>query len=112
MHLWGTAQTECCSRDAQFGASQFVLPDYKPDATVAGLRPLSTELICPCPSFLSGVVGQSQPSVGGEGTKHVRWPVSKKPMSTKPILLTYISLSFNIRQEKWLCGQRLQANIR
>ena len=38
-------------------------------------------------SFLMGVVGQSQPSVRREGPNRVRWPVSKKPMSTKPIVL-------------------------
>ena len=45
------------------------------------------------PSFLTGVVGQSQPSVGREGTSRVRWPVSKRPMSTKPICRTHTSVS-------------------
>ena len=40
----------------------------------------------PRPSFLTDVVGQSQPSVGREGTNRVRWPVSEKPVSTKPFL--------------------------
>ena len=56
---------------------------------------MSTEPICPRPSFLTGVVGQSQPSVGREGTNRVRWPVNKRPTSTKTIigLLTYTSVS-------------------
>ena len=40
-------------------------------------RLVSTEPICPRPSFLTGVVGQSQPSVGQEGTNRIRWLVSK-----------------------------------
>ena len=35
----------------------------------------------PRPSFLTGVVGQSQPSVGREGPNRVRWPVSKRSVS-------------------------------
>ena len=35
--------------------------------TVDELRPVSTEPICPRPSFLTGVVGQSQLSVGPGG---------------------------------------------
>ena len=46
-------------------------------------RPVSTEPVYPRLSFLMGVVGQSQPSVGWEGPNRVRWPVSKKPISTK-----------------------------
>ena len=42
-------------------------------------RPVSTEPICPRPSFLTGVVGHGQPSVRREGPNRVRWPVSKKP---------------------------------
>ena len=50
-------------------------------------------------------VTQSQPSVGREGPNRVRWPVSKKPVSTKPIFLTYVSLPFDVyRQEKRLSG--------
>ena len=54
----------------------------------------------PRPSFLTGVVGHSHPSVGREGTNRVRWPVSKKPVSTKPIL-TYVSLPFDV-SKRWL----------
>ena len=57
-----------------------------------------TEPICPRPSFLTGVVGQSQPSVGGEGTNRVHWPVSKKTVSTKTMFLTYVGLPFDVRQ--------------
>ena len=65
---------------------------------------MSTELICPRPTFLTGVVGHSQPSVGWEGTNRVRWQVSKTPVSSKPIFLTYVSLPFDVRQEKRLSG--------
>ena len=41
---------------------------------------------------------------GWEGTNRVRWPVSKKLVSTKPICLTYVSFPFDVRQEKWLSG--------
>ena len=69
------------------------------------LRPVSTEpIFFPHPSFHMGVVGQSQPSVRWEGTNRVHWPVSKKPMSTKLIFLMYVSLPFDIRQEKRLSG--------
>ena len=67
------------------------------------LRPVPTEPICPRPSFLTGVVGQSQPSVGREGTNRAHWPVSKRPLSTEPIYLTYVSLSFDVRQKKKNC---------
>ena len=70
------------------------------------LRPLSTKPICPRPSFLTGVVGQSQPSVRREGTNRVHWPVSKNSVSTEPIFLTYVSLPFDVRQEKRLSGHR------
>ena len=33
---------------------------------IGPLRPVSTELVCPRPSLLTGVVSQSQPSVGRE----------------------------------------------
>ena len=53
----------------------------------------------PRPSFLTGVVGHSQPSVGREGTiTRVRWLVSKNPMSTKPICLTFVSLPFDFKK--------------
>ena len=65
---------------------------------------MSTEPICPRPSVLTGVVRQSQPSVGREGTNRVRWPVSKKSISTKTILLMYVSLLFDVRQGKRLGG--------
>ena len=55
-------------------------------------RPVSTEPSSPCPSFLTGVVGQSQPSVGREGSNRVRWPVRGKSMSTKPVF-TYVRQS-------------------
>ena len=60
----------------------------------------------PRPSCLTGVVGQgqSQPSVGREGTNRVCWPVSKKPMSTKPVFLTSVRLPLDVRQEKRLSG--------
>ena len=52
-----------------------------------GLRPVTTEPICPRPSFLTGVVGQGQPSVGREGTNRVRWLVSKSQcfLPTSPV---------------------------
>ena len=61
------------------------------------LRPVSTETIC-SPSVFSD--GCCQPSVGREGTNRVRWLVSKKPVSTKSILLTCFSLPFDVRQGK------------
>ena len=61
----------------------------------APLWPVSTGPICARPSFLTGVVGQSQPSVGREGTNRVRWPVSKKL-----IFLTYVSLPFDVYVKK------------
>ena len=66
--------------------------------------PVSTEPMCPRPSFLTGVVGQGQPSVGQEGPNRVRWGVSKRSMSTTPMCLTYVSLSIDVRQEKRRCG--------
>ena len=62
--------------------------------------------MCPRLAFLTGVVGHSQPSVGREGTNRVRWPVSKKPMSTRPIFLTCTSLPFDVHQEQRLSGHR------
>ena len=59
----------------------------------------------PRPSFLTGVVGQSQLAVGREGTNRVRWSVSTM-LSTKSMFLTYASLPFYVRQEKRLSGQR------
>ena len=47
----------------------------------------------PRPSFLTSVGGQSEPSVRWEGTNRVRWPVSKKPMSSKPILTFDVGLT-------------------
>ena len=68
----------------------------------------STKGLCPLSPFppvpLTGVVGQSQPSVGQEGTNRVRWPISKKRMSTQSICPTYASLPFDVRQEKRLSG--------
>ena len=60
----------------------------------------------PRPSFLTIVVGQSQPSVGQEGPNRVHWPVSKMPVSTKPLFLRYDSLPFDVREEKLLSGHR------
>ena len=67
---------------------------------------MSTRPICPRPSFLwpTVVVGHSQPSVGREGPNRVRWPVSKKAMSTEPIFLTDVSLLFDVHHQKWLSG--------
>ena len=72
---------------------------------------MSTEPICPRPSFLMGVVGQSQPSVGWEETNRVHWQVSTKPACVhyKSICLTYIyvSLPFDVDiicQEKRFSG--------
>ena len=47
---------------------------------------MSTEPICPRPSFLAGFVGHSQmSSVRREGPNSVHWPLSKKFMPTKAI---------------------------
>ena len=54
----------------------------------------------PRPSFLTGVVSHSQPSVGREGTNRVLWPVSEKTMSPKPICLEYVSLPFDVYVKK------------
>ena len=35
---------------------------------------------------------KSLPSLGRDRTNRVRWPVSEKPISTKPIFLMYVSL--------------------
>ena len=63
-----------------------------------GSCPLSR--FVPRPSFPTGVVSHSQPSVGRGGPNRVRWPVSKKPVSTMSIFLMYASLPFAVRQEK------------
>ena len=49
------------------------------------LRSCPLSRFVPRPSFLAGVVGHSQPSVRREGPNRVRWPVRKKPVSTKPL---------------------------
>ena len=66
--------------------------------TVDILRPVATEPTCSLSVFSSGCC---RSSFGREGTNRARWPVSKRPMSTKPIFLTYfeISLPFDIRQK-------------
>ena len=53
--------------------------------------------MCAGPSLQMGVVGQSQPSVGREGTNRVHWQVTKKPMPTKTIVLADVSLPFDVR---------------
>ena len=45
------------------------------------------------PSFLTGVVGQSQPSVGREELTVSAGRLAKKPTSTKSIFLAYTSVS-------------------
>ena len=37
--------------------------------------------------------------------------LAKKPMPTKPIFLTYVSLPFDVRQDKQLNGHRPLAEI-
>ena len=55
------------------------------------------------------IVLYCQPSVGREGTNRVRWPVSKtkKPMSTKSVFLTYVSLLFDYVQNNGLADTGL-----
>ena len=58
-----------------------------------------------------GIVGQNQPSVGRERTNRVCWLLNKKPVSTKPIFLMYISLPFDVSQEKRLSGHGPLCNV-
>ena len=62
------------------------------------LRPVSSEPICP-PSVFSDGCCRSQSTVCRAG---VHWPVRQKSMSSKPSFLTYVSLLFDVRQEKRL----------
>ena len=70
--------------------------------TVKGPCPLSR--FVPRPYLLTGVVGQSQPSVGREGTDPVRWPVSNKSVSTVGNCSSVPPCPFDVRQEKRLSG--------
>ena len=67
--------------------------------------PCPLSRVVPRPSFPTGVVGQSTVCRTGGNYNRVRWPVSKKSVSTKPIFVTYVSLPFDVRQEKRLSGQ-------